>query len=279
MSSVSHGMRPSVELTIHTFDPAFGIGKLLFEIVHLLLTLSFALTEQQQLVDTLYSYMEQEGGGVTIGNTMEKKKLALSPLSRHSLRLACGSCGNRRWRSFSNRCFSVSRNVLAYLRFLSRTSRTLPSESRSSSPSSVNDSDAGPERAIPRCCGLPCTGSYRELPRVESVGERRTTPLLLLPFSPLAVVAVGVTGLEPTECHMSGEELNDGACMGAEHWVPCAMWVEAVAGAAPALALTPAPKCRAFSCCCRSGGVRDGEAGKEDLYMGNMSTGNNDGGG
>lgn len=73
MSSVSHGMRPSVELTIHTFDPAFGIGKLLFEIVHLLLTLSFALTEQQQLVDALYSYMEQEGGGVTIGNTMEKK--------------------------------------------------------------------------------------------------------------------------------------------------------------------------------------------------------------
>lgn len=77
---------------------------------------------------------------------------------------------------------------------------------------------------------------------------------------------------------MSGEELNDGGCMGAEHRVPCAMWVEAVAGAAPAL--TPAPKCRAFSCCCRSGGVRDGgEAGKEDLYMSNMSMGNNDGGG
>jgi len=54
MSSVSPGMRPSVELTIQTFDPAFGIGKLLFEIVHLLLTLSFALTEMQQLVDTLY---------------------------------------------------------------------------------------------------------------------------------------------------------------------------------------------------------------------------------
>jgi hypothetical protein len=45
MSSVSHGMRPFVELTIQTFDPAFGIGKLLFEIMHLLLTLSFALTE------------------------------------------------------------------------------------------------------------------------------------------------------------------------------------------------------------------------------------------
>ena len=47
MSSVSHGMRPSVELTIQTFDPAFGIGKLLSEIVHVLLTLSFALTEVQ----------------------------------------------------------------------------------------------------------------------------------------------------------------------------------------------------------------------------------------
>jgi hypothetical protein len=47
MSSVSHGMRPSVELTIHTFDPAFGIGKLFIEIVHLLLALSFALTELQ----------------------------------------------------------------------------------------------------------------------------------------------------------------------------------------------------------------------------------------
>ena len=47
ISSVSHGMRPSVELTTQTFDPAFGIGKLLFEIVHLLLTLSFALTELQ----------------------------------------------------------------------------------------------------------------------------------------------------------------------------------------------------------------------------------------
>lgn len=66
-----------------------------------------------------------------------------------------------------------------------------------------------------------------------------------------------MTGLEPTECHMSGEELN--GCMGAVHWVPCAMCGEA-AGAAPALTL--APKCRAFSC--SSGGERDGgEAGKE----------------
>ncbi len=139
--------------------------------------------------------MESRDRDLTIGNTTEKK-LAPAPRSRHSLRFAWGSCGNRRWRSFSNRCFSVSRNVLAYLRFLSRTWRTLPSESRSSSPSSVSDSDAGPERAVPRG-GRP-TGSYRELMRVDSVGERRCTPLI--PFSPtdIATPAVDVTGLELT---------------------------------------------------------------------------------
>jgi len=50
-------MRPSVELTTQTFDPAFGIGKLSFEIVYLLLTVGFALTELQKLVNTIYGYM------------------------------------------------------------------------------------------------------------------------------------------------------------------------------------------------------------------------------
>jgi hypothetical protein len=76
----------------------------------------------------------------------------------------------------------LSRNVLAYLGFLSRTSRTLPSES-CSSPSSVSCSDpvsvmvvAGggaevttAERKVTRACLL--TGSYHALPRVDSVGK------------------------------------------------------------------------------------------------------------
>src|SRR5260370_41742371 len=108
----------------------------------------------------------------------------------------------------------MSRDVLAYLRFWSRTSRTLPSESRSS-PSSVNSSDPVPVtvvagaaaevitagREVPRACLL--TGSYRALPRVDSVGERRciTLPFRFSPSEDVTrppTTVVVVTGLGHT---------------------------------------------------------------------------------
>jgi hypothetical protein len=112
----------------------------------------------------------------------------------------------------------MSRNVLAYLRFLSRTSRTLPSESRSSSPSSVSDSGAVAEREVARDGRL--IGSYLELPRVDSVGERRGT--LALSTNDGATLTVDVTELTLTFApallvggQISWEEVNgyiDDAC-------------------------------------------------------------------
>jgi len=100
---------------------------------------SLALSEVQKLIDTLSLHRTTKKAIVRMIVINDYPDYHILR-SRHMLRLAWGSWGNRRWRSFSNSCFSMSRNVLVYLRLLSRTSRMLPSE-LCSSPSSVNYSD------------------------------------------------------------------------------------------------------------------------------------------
>jgi hypothetical protein len=149
----------------------------------------------------------------------------------------------------------MSRNVLAYLRFLSRTSRTLPSESRSSSASSVSGSDGAAERGVLRDCLF--TGSYRELARVDSVGERRCTPLAFeFSLSEVTGPTVDLTGLElTTVAALGGGQTSGGVndCMD----VPCGMWEDAT-GAGPALTLGPKRKELSRGLL----GPEDGEAGK-----------------
>lgn len=53
INSASHCKRSSVEFTIQTFDPAFGIGKLLPKIFYLLMVSSLTLAEMHKLIDAL----------------------------------------------------------------------------------------------------------------------------------------------------------------------------------------------------------------------------------
>jgi len=88
-----HLERSSAELMIQTFDPAFGIGELLPEIFYFLMPSSLAFADLRQLIDALYSYVKRLFIRVRVP---QWPWWSHAPRSKHSLRFAWGSCGNRR---------------------------------------------------------------------------------------------------------------------------------------------------------------------------------------
>ncbi len=89
---------------------------------------SLTLSEEQKLIDTLSLHRVTKKAIISMIVINDLLDYHI-PCSRHSLCFAWGSWGNKWWHSFSNSSFSMSRNVLVYLHFLSHISHMPPSKS------------------------------------------------------------------------------------------------------------------------------------------------------